>query len=72
MIQVMLPTKNQVYPLMEPGTTPQDLVWKESSPGSGVRVYVKDVFDYASGQMKDSESRGPASARRDDIDLSVV
>lgn len=72
MIQVMLPTKNQVYPLMEPGTTPQDLVWKESAPGSGVRVYVKDVFDYATGDLKDHESGSSTSSRRDDIDLSVV
>lgn len=71
LVQVMLPNKNQVYPLMEPGTTPQDLVWRESAPGSGERVYVKDVFDYATGTLKEPAAHGQ-SARRDDIDLSVV
>jgi acetolactate synthase-1/2/3 large subunit len=71
LVQIMLPTKNQVYPLMEPGTTPQDLVWRETAPGSGERIYVKDVFDYAVGTLKDADARGQ-SARRDDIDLSVV
>ncbi len=46
LIQIMLPAANQVYPLMEPGTTPQDLVWRETAPGSGVRVYVRERFDY--------------------------
>ena len=71
LVQVMLPTKNHVYPLIEPGSTPQDLIWRESSPGSGTRVYVKDVFDYETGQMRDGGSRA-TSTRRDDIDLSVV
>lgn len=71
LVQVMLPGKNQVYPLMEPGTTPQDLVWRETAPGSGTRVYVKDVFDYATGTLKEGDGQG-VTARRDDIDLSVV
>ena len=33
-IQVMVPSKNQVYPLIEPGTTPQDIIWREIMPGS--------------------------------------
>jgi hypothetical protein len=71
LVQIMLPNKNQVYPLMEPGTTPQDLIWRETAPGSGERVYVKDVFDYANGALKEATTHGQ-SARRDDIDLSVV
>jgi acetolactate synthase-1/2/3 large subunit len=46
LLQVMLPAPSQVYPLMEPGTTPQDMVWRETSPGSGVRVYARERFDY--------------------------
>src|SRR5439155_4094058 len=36
LIHVVLPRQHQVYPLMQPGTTPQDIVWRESEPGSGV------------------------------------
>ena len=46
LIQVMLPRQAQVYPLMEPGTTPQEMVWRESSPGSGEQVYARERFDY--------------------------
>ena len=38
LLHVVLPAPNQVYPLMEPGTTPQDMVWRETSPGSGARL----------------------------------
>jgi acetolactate synthase-1/2/3 large subunit len=48
LVQVMLPAQNQVFPLIKPGTTPQDLVWRETSPGSGEHVYVRDRFDYES------------------------
>jgi acetolactate synthase I/II/III large subunit len=48
-IQVMLPSKNQVYPLMEPGTTPQDMVWREVVPGSGIKLYARECFDYENG-----------------------
>jgi acetolactate synthase-1/2/3 large subunit len=53
LIQIMLPAQNQVFPLMEPGTTPQDLVWRETHPGSGRRVHGRDRFDYAAGRLKD-------------------
>ena len=53
LIQIMLPAQNQVFPLMEPGTTPQDLVWRETHPGSGRRVHVRDRFDYAAGRLKE-------------------
>ncbi|HXI17236.1 MAG TPA: thiamine pyrophosphate-dependent enzyme [Chloroflexota bacterium] len=51
-IQVMVPSKNQVYPLMEPGTTPQDMVWREIMPGSGARIYARDLFDYAKRRLR--------------------
>ena len=51
-IQVMLPSKNQVYPLMEPGTTPQDMIWREIMPGSGARIYARDLFDYAKRRLR--------------------
>jgi acetolactate synthase-1/2/3 large subunit len=46
LVQVMLPAQNQVFPLIQPGTTPQDLIWRETYPGSGERVYARDRFDY--------------------------
>ncbi len=51
-IQVMLPSKNQVYPLMEPGTTPQDMIWREIMPGSGARIYARDLFDYVKRRLR--------------------
>jgi acetolactate synthase I/II/III large subunit len=51
-IQVMVPSKNQVYPLMEPGTTPQDMIWREIMPGSGSRIYARDLFDYAKRRLR--------------------
>ncbi|HEV2125380.1 MAG TPA: thiamine pyrophosphate-dependent enzyme, partial [Chloroflexota bacterium] len=50
-VHVMLPSKNQVYPLMEPGTTPRDMVWRELIPGSGIKVYARDRFDYETGRL---------------------
>lgn len=51
-LHVVLPRQNQVYPLMEPGTTPQDMVWRETGPGSGVRVYAREVFDYDARRLR--------------------
>jgi acetolactate synthase-1/2/3 large subunit len=52
LIHVVLPTQAQVYPLVEPGTTPRDIVWRETAPGSGVRVYARDHFDYETGRLR--------------------
>ena len=46
MIQVMLPRPAGVFPLMEPGTTPQEMVWRENVAGSGERVYAHERFDF--------------------------
>jgi hypothetical protein len=54
LLHVILPARNQVYPLMEPGTTPQDMVWRETSPGSGARVYARERFDYAARRLRPS------------------
>jgi thiamine pyrophosphate-dependent acetolactate synthase large subunit-like protein len=54
-IQVMVPAKNQVYPLMEPGTTPQDMVWREIMPGSGAKIYARDLFDYVNRRLRYSD-----------------
>jgi acetolactate synthase-1/2/3 large subunit len=51
-LHVVLPARNQVYPLMEPGTTPQDMVWRETYPGSGVRVYARERFDYEARRLR--------------------
>jgi hypothetical protein len=37
---------------MQPGTTPQDMVWRETHPGSGVPVFARERFDYESGQLR--------------------
>jgi acetolactate synthase-1/2/3 large subunit len=55
MVHVVLPRQNQVYPLMEPGTTPRDMVWRESAPGSGVPVYARERFDYERGRLRSAE-----------------
>ena len=52
LIQVMLPAAHTVYPLIEPGTTPQDIVWRETFPGSGEKVHARDHFDYASRRFR--------------------
>jgi acetolactate synthase-1/2/3 large subunit len=55
LVHVVLPRQNQVYPLMEPGTTPRDMVWRESSPGSGVPVYARERFDSERGRLRSTE-----------------
>jgi thiamine pyrophosphate-dependent acetolactate synthase large subunit-like protein len=52
LLQVMLPAAHGVYPLMEPGTTPQDIVWRESEPGSGVHVPASERFDYDAHRLR--------------------
>lgn len=51
-VHVVLPRHNQVYPLMQPGTSPQDIIWKETAPGSGVPVKASEVFDYEAGRLR--------------------
>jgi hypothetical protein len=46
LVQVILPAVHGVFPLMEPGTTPQEIIWRETAPGSGVRVPCGEHFDY--------------------------
>jgi thiamine pyrophosphate-dependent acetolactate synthase large subunit-like protein len=53
LLHVVLPARNQVYPLMEPGTTPQDIVWRETSPGSGARLRPR-AFDDAARRLRPS------------------
>ncbi len=53
LVHLVLPRHNQVYPLMQPGTTPQDIVWRETYPGSGEAVYARDRFDYGAGKLRD-------------------
>jgi acetolactate synthase-1/2/3 large subunit len=52
LIHVVLPRHNQVYPLMQPGTSPQDMVWRETFPGSGVPVFARERFDYEAGKLR--------------------
>ena len=52
LMHIILPAQNQVYPLMEPGSTPQELIWQEQEPGSGVKVYVRERFDYEGRSLR--------------------
>src|SRR5262249_14110343 len=52
LIHVVLPRPNQVYPLMQPGTSPQEIVWRESAPGSGVPVRARERFDYEARRLR--------------------
>ncbi|MGH2351904.1 MAG: thiamine pyrophosphate-binding protein [Chloroflexota bacterium] len=82
LIHVALPAQAQVYPLIAPGTTPQDIVWRETSPGSGVPVYARERFDYETGRLRtatdDASGGAPDDSAPDDSDgpahrdLSVV
>ncbi|MDB5076238.1 MAG: hypothetical protein JWO42_2417, partial [Chloroflexi bacterium] len=58
LIQVMLPALNGVYPLMEPWTTPQEMIWREVTAGSGCKVAAHERFDYVQGRL-----RSPADVR---------
>ncbi len=58
LIHVVLPARSQVYPLMEPGSAPQDMVWRETAPGSGVRVYARERFDYDRGRLRQEPPSG--------------
>src|SRR5206468_7486646 len=53
LIHVVLPRHNQVYPLMQPGTSPQDIVWRETEPGSGVAVHARERFDYDARMLRE-------------------
>jgi len=74
LIQIMLPTKNQVYPLMQPGTTPQDLVWRETAPGSGVPVFARERFDYDARRLRplDGSAADATTMQPVEVDTSVV
>jgi len=72
LVHVALATRNQVYPLMEPGTTPQDIIWRETTPGSGVPVHAHERFDYiarrlrplVTGEMSVERDSGPSVGSR--------
>jgi thiamine pyrophosphate-dependent acetolactate synthase large subunit-like protein len=43
----------QVYPLVPPGAPPQELIWRETSPGSGEVIRVKDRYDFEAGRLRE-------------------
>ena len=53
LIHVELAEQSQVYPLIPPGTTPQDLIWRETEPGSGDVVRVADRYDFEAGRLRE-------------------
>lgn len=52
LLHVELAEQSQVFPLIPPGQTPQDLIWRETSPGSGQVIRARDRFDYENGCLK--------------------
>jgi acetolactate synthase-1/2/3 large subunit len=58
LLQVILPAVHGVFPLMEPGTTPQDIVWRETAPGSSVRVPASEHFDYETKRLRATQPDG--------------
>jgi acetolactate synthase-1/2/3 large subunit len=65
LVQVMLPAVHGVFPLMEPGSTPQDIVWRETAPGSGARVPAAEHFDYAAKCLRASDNEEHAAQAAD-------
>jgi acetolactate synthase-1/2/3 large subunit len=61
LLHIVLPARAQVYPLMQPGTTPSDMVWRETEPGSGVPVFARDRFDYEQGRLRDTLPTTPSA-----------
>lgn len=53
LLHLELSAQSQVYPLIPPGAPPQDLIWRESEPGSGGIVRVRDRFDYETGRLRE-------------------
>ena len=63
LIQVILPRTDGVYPLMEPGTTPQEMIWRETAPGSGLRIRAGERFDYAAGRLRPEGWAAPTNGQ---------
>jgi hypothetical protein len=55
LLHVELAEQSQVFPLMPPGATPQDLIWRETEPGSGEVIRVRDRYNYAAGRLRQIE-----------------
>lgn len=53
LLHIELEDQAQVYPLIPPGATPQDLIWRETAPGSGEVVRVRDRFDFETGRLRE-------------------
>ncbi len=51
LLQVMLPAPKPVYPLIGAGASPQEIIWRETHPGSGALVYAREQFDYAARRL---------------------
>ncbi len=53
LIHVELPQQSQVFPLIPPGKTLRDLIWRETEPGSGEVIRVSDRYDFEAGRLRD-------------------
>jgi acetolactate synthase-1/2/3 large subunit len=67
LVQVVLPAVHGVFPLMEPGTTPQEIIWRETVPGSGVRVPAGEHFDYETKRLRAAHPDGEHPAHAADL-----
>jgi acetolactate synthase-1/2/3 large subunit len=54
LLHVELSDQSQVFPLIPPGGSPMDLIWREVEPGSGALIRVKDVYDFEAGRLRPS------------------
>jgi hypothetical protein len=52
LLQVMLSGPRTVYPLIGAGASPQEIIWRETHPGSGVPVYAREHFDYGARRLR--------------------
>lgn len=52
LLHVELAEPSPVYPLVPPGATPRDLLWRETFPGSGQAVKVSELYDFERGRLR--------------------
>ena len=50
---VELSEQSKVYPLIPPGASPMDLIWREVGPQSDEVIRVSDRYDFGAGQLRD-------------------
>ena len=51
-LHVELAAHSKVYPLIPPGMSPLELIWREAGPDSGEVIRVSEVYDFAAGRLR--------------------